>query len=111
MKDMKMNGKCKGSKYLTKNLGRWNKRHMGGHDMVRLDRQGEVLIWSRTCSGNARQRMGPKLMNCCKPEQVGTKEYGKMLKRIQVDEEGRILADEARSWKIEGQKKRISRKE
>ena len=28
--------------------------------------------------------MGPKLMNCCKPEQVGTKEYGNMLKRIQV---------------------------
>ena len=35
--------------------------------------------------------MGPKLMNCCKPEQVGTKEYGKMSKRI-------------RNWKIEGQK-------
>ena len=27
---------------------------------------------------------GPKWMNCCKLEQVGTKEYGKMLKRIQV---------------------------
>ena len=27
------------------------------------------------------QRMGPKLMNCCKPEQVGTKEYGKMFLR------------------------------
>ena len=27
--------------------------------------------------------MGPKLMNCCKSEQVGTKEYGKMFKRIQ----------------------------
>ena len=25
--------------------------------------------------------MGPKLMNCCKPEQVGTNEYGKMLKK------------------------------
>ena len=24
--------------------------------------------------------MGPKLMNCCKPEQVGTKEYGIMVK-------------------------------
>ena len=28
--------------------------------------------------------MGPKLMNCCKLEQMGTKEYGKMLKMIQV---------------------------
>ena len=34
--------------------------------------------------------MGPKKMNCCKPEQVDTKEYGKMLKRIQVLEDGRV---------------------
>ena len=34
--------------------------------------------------------MGPKLMNCCKPEQVGTKEIGKMLKRIQVLKDGRV---------------------
>ena len=32
--------------------------------------------------------MGPKLTNCCKPEQVGTKECGNMLKRIQIFEEG-----------------------
>ena len=50
----------------------------------RLDRQGEVLIWCRKCSGYARQRIGPKLVNCCKLEQVGTKEDGNMLKRIQV---------------------------
>ena len=55
--------------------------------------------------------MRPKLMNCCKPEQVGTKEYGKMLKRIQVLEGGRVPAKEARAWKIEGQKRRITRKE
>ena len=50
----------------------------------------------RKSSGCARQRMGPKLMNCCKREQVGTKEYGKMLKRVRVLEEGRIPAKEAR---------------
>ena len=65
----------------------------------RVDRQGEVLIWSRKCSGNATQKMGPKLMNCSKPEQVGTKEYGKMLKRNQVLEDGRFPAKEARIWK------------
>ena len=32
--------------------------------------------------------MGPKLVNCCKPEQMGTKGYGKMLKMIQVLEAG-----------------------
>ena len=36
---------------------------MGGHDTVRImDRQEEVLIWCRKCSGDARQRMGPKLL-------------------------------------------------
>ena len=48
---------------------------------------------------------GTKLINCCKPEQVGTQEYGKMFKRIQVLEE-RVTAKEARNWKIEGQQKR-----
>ena len=46
-------------------------------------------------------------MNCCKPEQVGTKEHGKMLKRIQILEDGRVPAKEATNWKIEGQKRRI----
>ena len=55
--------------------------------------------------------MGPKLMNCCKPEQVGTTEYRKMLRRIQVLEGGRGPAKEARNWKIEGQRRRITRKE
>ena len=41
--------------------------------------------------------MGPKLMNCCKPEPMGTYGYGKMLKRIQVLEDGRVPAKEARS--------------
>ena len=77
----------------------------------RMDRQGEVLIWCRKCSGHARQRMGPKLMSCRKPEQVGTKDYRKMLKRIQVLEEGRVPAKEPRGWKTEGQKRRITRKE
>ena len=44
-------------------------------------------------------------MNCCKPEQVGT------LKRIQILEDGRIPAKESRNRKIEGQKRRITRRE
>ena len=49
-------------------------------------------------------------MNWCKPEEVGTKEYGKRPKRIQILEDGRVFAKEARNWKIEGQKRRITRK-
>ena len=42
--------------------------------------------------------MGPKLMNCCKLEQVATKEYGKLVTRIQILEDGSVLAKEARNW-------------
>ena len=55
--------------------------------------------------------MGPNLMNCCKPEQVGTKEHGKMLKRIQILEDGRVPAKEAINLKMEEQKRRIAMKE
>ena len=41
----------------------------------------------------------------------GTKEHGNMLKRIQVLQDDWIPAKEARNWKIEGQKTRITRKE
>ena len=42
---------------------------------------------------------------------MGTKEYGKMLKRLQILEDGRAPAKEAKDWKIEGRKRRITRKE
>ena len=45
--------------------------------------------------------MGPKLMNCCKPEEMGTKRFGRMLKRKQTLEEGRVPAKETKSWRIE----------
>ena len=42
---------------------------------------------------------------------MGTKEYGTMLERIKILEDGRVPAKEAEDWKIEGRKKRITRKE
>ena len=42
---------------------------------------------------------------------MGTKEHGKMLKRIQILEDGRVPAKEAKDWKMEGKKRRITRKE
>ena len=50
-------------------------------------------------------------MNCCKPEPLGTQGYGNMLKRIQVQEDGRVPGKEARNWRIERQKRRITRTE
>ena len=55
--------------------------------------------------------MGPKLVNCCVLEPMGTKEFGKMVKRIQTLEKGRVPAKEAKNWRIEGEKKRTTRKE
>ena len=45
--------------------------------------------------------MGPKLMSCCRPEQMDTKEVGNMVKRIQILEEGRVPATEAKNLIIE----------
>ena len=54
--------------------------------------------------------MGPNLVNCCRPEQMGTKEFGKMMRRIQILEDGIVPAKETKNWRIEGEKKRITRK-
>ena len=96
---MKMSGKCTGAEVFVNTFGkmRGRKKYLESmHDLVRrVDRRGETLIWCWKCSGFARQRMGPKLMNCCRPEQAGTKEYGKMIKRIEILEDGRVPAKEA----------------
>ena len=49
-------------------------------------------------------------MNCCKPEQMGTKEYSKMMKIIQALEDGRVPAKDARSWRIEGKEKNYEKR-
>ena len=97
---MKMPGTCDGPKFLSKRMEKLSRRHLGGHDLVRrMEEWCEVLKWCRKCSRYARQRMGPKLVNCCKPDQMGTKEFGKMMKRIQTLEEGSVPAKEAKNGK------------
>ena len=75
----------------------------------RMDRQGDVLIWCRKCSSHARQRMGPKLMICCKPEHVGTKEHGKIWKRIKVLDARRIWPRKRGTGRSKEKKKRLQR--
>ena len=48
--------------------------------------------------------MGPTMMNCCRPEQVNTKEHGKVSKRIQILEDGRVPAREANNGRSEDKK-------
>ena len=51
--------------------------------------------------------MGPNLMSCRRPVQMGTKEFDKMLKRIQTPEEERVPAKEAKTWRIDGERKEL----
>ena len=83
----------KGPKWLREgsknNLGRWGKASLGGYDTVRGEnRHGEALIWCRRCSGCALRRLGPQLVNQCKPEKTDTKDHGQMLQRNSIFEEG-----------------------
>ena len=97
---MKMPGRCTRPKFLSKSLGKLGRRYLGGYDLVRrMDRQAEVLIWCRKCSGYARQRMGLKLVNCSRQEPMGAKEFSTMM--IQILEEGRVPAKETKNWRIE----------
>ena len=65
---------------LLTQAGKLGEKCMGAHSMVRrVDRNGEASIWCRTCSGYARQILGPKLMNRCKPKKMDRKEYGKII--------------------------------
>ena len=54
--------------------------------------------------------MGSTLMNCCKPEQVGEKEYGKMLKRIQVLEDGGVPAKEEEAGGLKDKREELREK-
>ena len=54
--------------------------------VIRVDRNGEALIWCRKFSGYARHNMSPKLINRYTPEKMDTKEYGNMLKLILTPE-------------------------
>ena len=42
---------------------------------------------------------------------MGTKEHGKMLKLVEILEDGRVPAKEATDWKIEGKQKEDHQKE
>ena len=84
--------------------GKCGRRHLGGHDLVRrMDRQGEVLIWCRTCSGYAKQRMRPKLKNGHQRIWENDEKNPDCRRRKSVP------VKEAKIWKIEGEKKIITR--
>ena len=110
-KYMKMPGKCAAPKFLSKRVGKCGSRHLGGHGLVRrMDTQGEVLTWCRKCSGYARQRMGPKLMNCCRLEQMDTKELGKIVKENKFSRKKESQPKKQRIGESR-EKRKITRKE
>ena len=86
------------TKIPVKKFGKVGRRHLGGHDFVT---NGQTWRGAESVPDTRDKEMGPKLMNCCKPEEMGTKRFGRMLKRIQTLEEGRVPAKETKSWRIE----------
>ena len=70
--------------------------------MRRLHRQGEVPIWCINMLGLCVTENGTKI-EVLQAGTGGHKEHGKMLKRIQVLEDGRVPAKEAKNWEVEGQ--------
>ena len=54
---------------------------------------------------------GAKTGECCRLEQMGNKEFGKMMNTIQTLEEGRVPVNQPKNWRTEGEKKRITRTE
>ena len=73
------------------------------------------MLWCRKCSGHARQRLGPTLMNRRKPEKIDTKEYWEDVKTNpnprRGREGGRSLPRMREGGKIVEQKSRVTRKE
>ena len=55
--------------------------------------------------------MGPELMNICHPEEKGTKEWSKMLRRMLLLEEAKVPAKAAKDWPVEGKKVQITTEE
>ena len=85
-KTMRMTSKCEGKvdgKRLQPQAGNMGKAQVGEHDIARReDPTDETLVWCRKCSGYAWRRLGPKLVNRCRPEKQDTIEQGHMLKTI-----------------------------
>ena len=109
---MKIPGKCTGPKFLTKSLAKWRRQQLGGYDLVRrTDGHGEGLIWSR-CFGIREAKNGTETDELLHTRtDVHQRIYGKMLRIIQTLEDGSVPAKEAKNWRIEGQKKRVTGKE
>ena len=72
---------------------------------------GRMVLITSGRLGLCATKMGPKLMNRCKPEKWVRKKMKICLKRILILEEERVPARNARGREIEGQKKRVIRKD
>lgn len=66
----------------------------------RVDPLDDALVWCSNCSGYARWRLGPKLMNRCNPQKIDTKVDGKVFTNIFQVEEGEVPDRNAKGWKV-----------
>ena len=111
-KHMKMPGRCTGPKFLSQSSFKWRRRHLGGHDLVRrMDRQGESLDMVQKVFRIREAKNGTKAGNLLQTRTDGHQRIWQNEEKNPTLEEGRVPAKEAKNWRIEGEKKRIARKE
>ena len=105
-----MHGTCKGPGWLGEGLqsrfeNMAKRVFLGEFDMVRrVDPNGEALVWCRNCLCYARCRLGPKLMNRCRPE----KKHGRARENVEKNPQStkkRCAGHKSRTWKVEGERR------
>ena len=106
-KYLKMKGKCTGPKDVAKNLGRWSKQHMRRHDMVKNGLAGRSFDLVQKMLYLCATKNGTKTDE---PLQAGESGHKGIWKEVETYS-GSCPAKEAREWKIEGRKRRMTRKE
>ena len=108
-KYVKMPFRCTGPRILSKSLGKWGGRCLGGRDLVRRMEWTERGINTvQKVFGMCEAKDGTEASEFAVDwNRWAPKNFVKMMKIIQILEEGRAPAKETKNCRIEGAKKRI----
>ena len=104
-KYMKIQGKCTGPKYLSTNMGKWRKRHLGGHDMIRRMDRGRSPEMLQKMLGLCETENGTKFDELL---QAGASGHQRVRQDVNTNSDSRRRqgpCQRGKNWKIEGQKR------
>ena len=108
---MKMPGGMHRAETLVKEFGKLEKETLGRPRFGKKNGQaGRGSDFVHKILGLCEAENGTQIDELLQARASRHKKHGKMLTRIQVLEGGRVPAKEVQNWKIEGQKRRTTRK-